>query len=94
MRHHRTHLGDRFSEGARLLWIARGATPLAEFERSLEWPRGQLSNLLYGERGAGRKTATMLLQRFGIPLEAWDLPSSVEFVPPAAREDEAEEGAA
>lgn len=92
-RKYRTHFGPKFSEGARLLWVALGNTPRGEFESALGWAPGMLSNLLYGERGAGRRTATLLLERHGIPLDAWDRPPSVEFVPPALREDdEAEEG--
>lgn len=88
MRHHRKRLGDKFSEGARLLWVALGTRTIAEVERSLKWPRGKLSNLLYGERGAGRKTSTTLYHEHGIPIEAWDLPPSTTFIPPAAREEE------
>lgn len=93
-RKYRTHLGPKFSEGARLLWVALGNTPRGEFESALGWAPGMLSNLLYGERGAGRRTATLLLERHGIPLDAWDRPPSVEFVPPALREAEEGVGAA
>lgn len=54
-----------------------------------------LSNVLYGERGAGRKTSAQLLAQYGIPLDAWDKEPIEPFVVPAAREEEeAEEGAA
>lgn len=87
-RHYRKDLGPKFSEGSRLLWVAMGSTPRTEFEKSLEWASGKLANLLYGERGAGRATATLLLERFGIPLASWDQAPTEAFVPPAAREGE------
>lgn len=88
MRHYRRHLGPRFSEGARLLWIAMGDMPPAEFERSLGWSRGILSNYLYGERRAGRAASLLLFERHAIPIGAWSKAPSVAFVPPAARVQE------
>lgn len=94
MRHYRTSLGDKFSEGSRLLWLAMGDVPPADFERSLGWPRGTLSNYLYGERRAGRDAAVLLFDRHKIPVGSWSDPPSEPFIPPAARESEGEEGAA
>jgi len=95
-RKYRTHLGPKFSEGARLLWEAIDTTTAREAERALKWAPGMLFNVLYGERGVGRKTGALLLERYGIPLDAWDKPPTVPFVPPAARVDGHgdEEGAA
>mgnify|MGYP007083426783 CR=1 FL=1 len=96
MRHYRISLGDKFSEGARLLWIAMGDVAPADFERSLGWSRGTLSNYLYGERRAGRDAAVLLFERHQIPIGAWAEKPTETFIPPAAREPEEEpsEGAA
>lgn len=100
MRHYRTSLGDKFSEGSRLLWIAMGGVAPADFERELGWPRGTLSNYLYGERRAGRDAALLLFERHKIPIGAWSDPPTEPFVPPAARaaevdgDEEPSEGAA
>lgn len=82
----RRHLGKRFSEGARLLWLAMGETSQAEFQRGLGLAPGMLANYLYGERRAGREVAVLFQQRLGIPIESWSQASTVDFVPPAARE--------
>lgn len=73
-----------------MLWVALGSASRTEFEAALGWSPGTLANLLYGVRGAGRVTATLLFDRHKIPLESWDQEPTEAFVPPAAREDEAE----
>lgn len=95
MRNYRRKLGKRFSEGARLLWVeierrGLGRGPAADL---IGWSRGSLTRLLYGDSKPNVDTAALILQQFGIPISSWAESPTVEFVPPALREDdEAEEG--
>lgn len=100
MRNYRRHLGPRFSEGARQLWLVvegRGLN-VADAARALGWLRSTLSNVLYGERLPGVALAADVERVFGVPIGAWALEPTDAFIPPAARDDEAEadetEGAA
>jgi hypothetical protein len=83
----RRTLDDKFSEGARLLWIAVAAHGWnqAAAAKAIGMPSGQLSKFLYGVRKPGREWATKLHEKLLIPLATWDMPSTIAFEPPAAR---------
>lgn len=87
MRNHRTHLGKRFSEGARLLWCAMDAKRIgvADAARELGCGRGSLANILYGERRPGIEAAKGFHDAFGVPIESWIEAPREPFIPPAAR---------
>lgn len=101
---HRTTLGSRFSEGARLVWegmAARGLTPAA-LRRSLKRaPDSEdlissslLYRVLFGDRPCPGWIQEQFRRMFDVPFEAWVRTPTAEFVPPAARDDDAEESAA
>lgn len=78
-------LGPKFSEGSRQLWLllAKKQWSQAEASRQLSLAPGQLSRLLYGERGPGRELATRLSgghAKIKIPL--WDQAPIEAFTPP------------
>jgi transcriptional regulator with XRE-family HTH domain len=84
---HRTRLGSKFSEGARLLWQtmeARGWTQV-ELAAELEVDSGLVSRWLYGERVPGREMALRIEEKLGIDPKFWGQKPTIAFVPPAAR---------
>lgn len=83
----RTTLGPRFSEGARLLWDAMSRLSLSQWglTRLLGTKPGVVSRWLYGDTRPGWDWANKILSACDVPLDAWTKPSSVRFVPPAAR---------
>lgn len=91
---HREHLGEHFSEGARLLWeklpkLARewGVRPGSvreELTRRLGAARGTVSRYLYGDRKPDRVQAVKLQELAGIPPATWDAAPKSRFSPPAA----------
>jgi hypothetical protein len=86
----RTHLGEQFSEGARLLWLAmeeRGWSQ-GQVAKAIEAKSGVVPRWLYGDTKPSWDWAVVLRDTFRIPLEAWTIAPTVEFVPPAAREVE------
>jgi transcriptional regulator with XRE-family HTH domain len=96
MRNHRKVLGDRFNEGARLLWLAIQAKSLshASAAKVLGWSRATISRVIYGDVVPGIGLLADVKREFKVPLDAWALAPTREFVPPALVEEEAEEGAA
>ncbi len=86
----RTSLGKRFSEGARLLWVAKTERGWSQGEvrRAIGAKAGVVPRWLYGDTKPSWDWAVRLRDTLGIPLEAWTVPSTVVFIPPAAREDE------
>jgi hypothetical protein len=87
MLNHRTKLGPKFSEGARLLWLQLEALNItaADVQREIKASSGSASCWLYGDKRPGRTFAQRLEEKFGVPVSAWDQPTTVIFVPPAAR---------
>lgn len=79
---HRDHLGENFSEGARLLWLklpklARGwgVEPVSareELTKRLSAARGTVSRYLYGDRRPDLVQAGKLEEIAGIPMRAWN----------------------
>lgn len=94
--HHRKLIGDRFSEGARLLWqeLARRNLSHAGAAKALGWERATISRVLYGDVVPGIGLLADVKKVFGIAPEAWAESPTVEFVPPALREAEEGVGAA
>lgn len=83
----RTELGDRFSEGARLLWCVlsdRGWSQ-GELTRAIGAKPGVVPRWLYGDTKPGWTWATKLRDMFGITFETWTVEPTLPFVPPAAR---------
>lgn len=84
----RTHLGEHFSEGARLLWAEieiRGWSQ-GQLAKAIDAKPGVVPRWLYGDTKPSWDWAARLRDVLGIPLEAWTLAASESFVPPAARE--------
>ncbi len=50
----------------------------ARLASELSEDTGKISRLLYGDRKAGRQLASKLLDRLGVPLDAWDQPCPVD----------------
>jgi ribosome-binding protein aMBF1 (putative translation factor) len=84
-RPHRTELGNHFSEGARLLWLAVAARDGSQTVLAHEIHVGVavLNRWLYGERKPSRQFAAIIEARLGIPASAWDAKVRGRFVLPA-----------
>lgn len=84
----RTKLGDHFSEGARLLWLAMESRGWSQGQvaKAIEAKSGVVPRWLFGDTKPSWDWAVILRDTFEIPLEAWTLPPTQEFIPPAARE--------
>jgi transcriptional regulator with XRE-family HTH domain len=98
MRNYRRHLGPRFTEGGRLLWLVLeqrgvGVTAAATM---LGCSTSSLTRALYGENVPGVDLLADVTRVFGVPIGAWAEKPTEAFIPPAAREAEPEpsEGAA
>lgn len=84
----RTELGESFSEGARLLWLAmqeRGWSQ-GQLTKALEAKPGMVSRWLYGDTKPGWDWAEKIREVVGIAFDAWAMKPTASFVPPAARE--------
>ncbi len=82
----RTELGPKFSEGARLFWLAlekEGWNQLAA-EHALGAKRGTVSRLLYGDRIPGVRLAATIEDRLGIPASSWVMVPRRKFKIPEA----------
>lgn len=84
---HRCHLGTRFTEGSRQIWIQlpKAKLDVEEFTRKAGWGRGVLLKLMYGDREPNRRQSVQLHEILGIDPAEFDKPPKREFVPPAAR---------
>jgi hypothetical protein len=89
---HRQHLGSKFTEGARQIWmklpkLATAEEPSADevFTRRAVWPRGVLSKIKYGDKLPNRKQALDLQRILEIDPADFDREPRREFAPPAAR---------
>ena len=90
---HRQHLGPRFSEGARQMWIRigkLGMTP-SDFARKAEettgtpWPLSKVFRYLWGDRCPDRVPASTIHAILGIEPQDFDRAPKRAFTPPAAR---------
>lgn len=88
MRNYRQKVGKCFSEGARLTWdeLARRGMNIASGAKLLGWHRGQLARALYGDCVPGIHLLSDVKRVFGVDPETWAQEPSVQFVPPAMRE--------
>lgn len=89
-------LGDHFSEGARLLWVAlesRGWSQ-GQMAKAISAKGGVVPRWLYGDTKPSWTWAVTLRETFEIPLEAWTMQPTEPFVPPAARSEHAANDAA
>jgi hypothetical protein len=85
---YRTTRGKRFSEGARLAWVAKERRGLsnAQLAAMVGCDGATICRVLYGDRLPGRVLASQLQAKLKIPVLAWDQRTlSEEFVFPAAR---------
>jgi hypothetical protein len=83
----RTELGPKFSEGARLLWLAMRENKWSQGElgKAIDAKPGVVNRWLYGDIRPGLAWAEELLAVVKIPLSAWNQRPVRAFVPPAAR---------
>lgn len=88
MRNYRRHLGPRFTEGARLLWLEleRRDTGVTAAAGLLGCGTSSLTRALYGENVPGVDLLADVTRVFGVPIGAWAEKPSAPFIPPAARE--------
>lgn len=86
-RPYRDHVGDDFSEGARLVWLAKEADDLSngDIAEIAGCSRSQILKIIYGDQLPNRRVTERLRDRFGVPATAWDEKPAVPFVVPAAR---------
>jgi hypothetical protein len=77
----RRRLGDRFSEGARLLWLAMLRQGLSQesLRAELGRPKGVIGRWLLGDRLPDGESRGRLFKRFGIKPQAWDQKPSKPF---------------
>lgn len=70
----RRELGERFSEGARLLWVAMRRHELSQeaLRTELGRARGVVGHWLRGERLPDGTSRGKLFERFGIKPQAWE----------------------
>lgn len=70
----RRQLGERFSEGARLLWIAMRRDRLSQetLRTELGRARGVIGHWLRGDRLPDGASRGKLFERFGIKPQAWE----------------------
>jgi transcriptional regulator with XRE-family HTH domain len=88
MRFHRKHLGERFSEAARLFWTAleREGMSLADATARLGVSSGTVYSWLYGVKVPEIQSAQRVAAEWPeIRTDLWTAPPSKPFTPPAAR---------
>ncbi len=90
----RMHLGEHFSEGARLLWAVMEdrSWSQGQLTRAIEAKPGVVPRWLYGDTRPSWGWAERLRDAFAIPLEAWLTAPAATFLPPAARDSEQARG--
>jgi transcriptional regulator with XRE-family HTH domain len=87
----RWRIGPKFSEGARLLWVAiesRRETQL-DAARKLDMDRGHVARILYGDRLPTPKFITRMTDTYQIPGDSWGRRPLEPFTLPACRDSEA-----
>lgn len=69
----RKHLGDKFCEGARLLWmvIIRRRLTFRDAGDLAGLAEGVINRFLYGDRLPGRETAETLWRVYEVPFSSW-----------------------
>lgn len=85
---YRTRIGDAFSEGCRLLWLAVEAEGLtnAAAGRAVACARPDFLKIIYGDRKPNRDESIRIEDRFKVPIRAWDEKKlAAPFLLPAAR---------
>lgn len=84
---HRVNVGEKFSEGARLLWLGLEASGWSreELRKALNVSSGGVSRWLYGDRRPCHAQALRLQELFEIPVATWRCAPREPFVPPALR---------
>jgi hypothetical protein len=91
----RQRFGDRFSEGARLLWLAIAGDTQAAASIQLGCAKGMLTNWLYGDRSPSAPWLTKIQDEYGVPADAWGRPPVQTFTLPAvaqAADDQGDSG--
>ncbi len=83
IRRHR--VGTFASAALPALWkaLARKEWSQADLARALKLSTAQVSRLLYGERGAGRHTASECSRLLDVKIELWDKPCPPNWKPHA-----------
>jgi hypothetical protein len=83
----RSHLGPKFNEGARQLWLAlqRVGWTQGRLQREVGACPGSVSHWLFGERVPGRAASMNIKRLFDIDPMVWDLPPAEPFTVPSER---------
>lgn len=89
MKNYRRHLGPKFSEGARLTWLALASRGLSISRGAalLGWHRGNLARAIYGDSLPGVELLVSLEKALGVSVSAWAQEPTETFVPPALEEE-------
>lgn len=84
----RVDLGDRFSEGARLLWarLEHLHHSHADAARLLSVHPTRVHRIMYGLRLPSPQFMTAAQDAYGVPADSWGRPASAPFEPPASRD--------
>ncbi|HET9934055.1 MAG TPA: helix-turn-helix transcriptional regulator [Polyangiaceae bacterium] len=84
---HRTGIGDRFSEAARLLWeeMTQRSWDQSQLAEYLGTSSGTVNRWLYGERRATGDWPFVIQDKLGIDARLWGVNAKKPFEPPAAR---------
>lgn len=85
--HRRDELGPKFSEGARLLWLALASRKWSprDFARALDVSQGAAYRYLYGDRTPDRLHAQQIQKLLGISPDEFDRATTRKFTPHGAR---------
>lgn len=83
---HRSQVGDRFTEGARLLWLVLEGNQwtLAALAEAADVSKPTLFRYLYGDREMRLGTAQRLEVLTGVPAASWAQPPTEPFAPSRA----------
>lgn len=87
----RTRLGDKFSEGSRMLWLMiaeRYNGAQHECAAALGLDRGQFSHVLYGDRRLGIDEAIRIRDSHGIDPSVWAKDPTEPFTVPTSEGDD------
>lgn len=90
---HRQHLGPRFSEGSRQMWLRMSKLDMtpADFSRAAAkatgsaWPLSKTFRYLWGDRCPDRGPAGTISKILGVEMGDFDRKPVRAFTPPAAR---------
>jgi len=84
----RRDLGEKFSEGSRLLWLELERRGLRQSEAEAllgTFGQGRLNRILYGDRKPSLELASKVESIFAVPVAAWQSPPAARFTVPGAR---------